>query len=103
MPRPPDASPSAKQAVLNSWEAGIFPSWTLWGRTTIHVYNICEIDVTVTIQTGVAPPAMLHLNAGEDHREYGFYAGAAITITNATHPDILDDPPRQPQIEVWVW
>jgi len=99
MPRPGDAPPSAKEAVLDSWGQATFPTWTFWGRTTVHVYNTGNCPVTVSYQAGAAQPAYVYLNVGEDHREWGFWAGFPVTATNATQRDAAN----QPQIDVWVW
>jgi len=101
MPRPNDAPGSAKTATLGSWETATFPTWTFWGRTTCHVYNTGNVGVTVSFQAGAAQPAYVFLDNGEDHREYGFWAGFPVTITDATQRD--DASGQNPQIEVWVW
>jgi hypothetical protein len=101
MAKPDDAPDSAKTATLHSWEAGTFPTWTFWGRTAVHVYNTGNCGITVSVQAGAAQPAYFYLDTGEDHREYGFWAGFPVTITNATqrdNPNNLD-----PEAEVWVW
>jgi len=101
MPRPNDAPDSAKHAILNSWEAAGFPTWSFWGRTTVHVYNTGNTGCTVTFQAGAAQPAAVGIDNGEDHREFGFWAGFPVTVTNQTQ---RDDPQQQnPQVEVWVW
>lgn len=101
MPRPGDAPSNAKTATLGSWEAGTFPTWTFWGRTTVHVYNTGNIPVTVSVQAGAAQPAYFYLDLGENHREHGFWAGFPVTITDATQGDTANN--QNPQIEVWVW
>ncbi len=101
MPKPGDAPGSAKTATLNSWEQATFPTWTFWGRTTVHVYNTGNMPVTVSYQAGAAQPAYVHLGVGEDHREWGFWAGFPVTVTNATGRDEANN--LAPQIEVWVW
>lgn len=101
MPRPGDAPASAKEAVLNSWEAATFPTWTFWGRTTVHAYNTGNCGVTVSYQAGAAQPQYVYIDAGEDHREYGFWAGFPVTVTDATQQD--DANKQHPQIDVWCW
>jgi hypothetical protein len=101
MPKPSDAASGAKEAVLGSWEHGTFPTWTFWGRTTTHVYNTGNVGVTVSFQAGAAQPAYVYIDPGEDHREYGFWAGFPVTITNATQQDVPNG--AAPQIDVWVW
>jgi hypothetical protein len=101
MPRPGDAKGNAKEANLGSWEAATFPTWTFWGRTTCHVYNTGNTGTTVTFQAGAAQPAYVYIDVGEDHREYGFWGGFPVTITNATQRD--DQNGINPQIQVWVW
>ncbi|MER5385547.1 hypothetical protein ABT040_35730 [Streptomyces sp. NPDC002688] len=101
MPKPGDSPEKAKTALLGSWEAATFPTWTFWGRTAVHVYNTGNTPVTVSFQAGAAQPAYVFLDAGEDHREYGFWAGFPVTVTNATQRD--DAQQQLPQIETWVW
>jgi hypothetical protein len=101
MPRPNDAPASAKTAILNSWEAATFPTWTFWGRTTVHTYNTGNSGVTASFQAGAAQPAYAYVDQGEDHREYGFWGGFPVTITCATQRD--DPNGVAPQLEVWVW
>jgi hypothetical protein len=101
MPKPADAPADAKHAVLGSWEAGTFPTWTFWGRTAVHVYNTGNTGDTVSFQAGAAQPAYTYIDTGEDHREYGFWAGFPVTVTNATQSDQANN--QNPQIEVWVW
>jgi hypothetical protein len=101
MPRPADAKSNAKEAILGSFEAGTFPTWTFWGRTTVHVYNTGNIPVTVSYQAGPAQPAYTYLDVGEDHREFGFWGGFPVTVTNGTQRDANQN--QEPQIDVWVW
>ena len=101
MPRPGNAPASAKHAILNSWEAAQFPTWTFWGETHAHTYNTGNCGVTVSWQAGAAQPAYAYLDAGEDHEEDGFWAGFPVTITNCTQRDDANN--IEPQIEVWVW
>ena len=101
MPRPADAPANAKTAILSSWEAATFPTWTFWGRTTVHVYNTGNTGDTVSFQAGAAQPAYSFIDVGEDHREYGFWAGFPVTVTNATQSDAANN--QNPQAEVWVW
>lgn len=101
MPKPSDAKGNAKNATLNSWEAGTFPTWSFWGRTSVHVSNTGNCGVTVSFQAGAAQPAYVYLDPGEDHREYGFWAAFPVTITNATQADAANS--IAPQIDVWVW
>jgi hypothetical protein len=101
MPQPGDAPSFAKTATLGSWEIGHFPTWTFWGRTTVHVYNVGNTPVTTSFQAGAAQPAYVYLDTGEDHREYGFWAGFTLTVTNATQRDAANN--LDPRIEVWVW
>jgi hypothetical protein len=101
MPRPGDAKNNAKSATLNSLEQATFPTWTFWGRTTVHVYNTGNIPITISFHAGAAQPAYVYLDAGEDHKEYGFWAGFPMTVTNATQRDVANN--QNPQAEVWVW
>jgi hypothetical protein len=101
MSRPGDAKNNAKDSVLGSWEAATFPTWTFWGRTTVHVYNTGNMPVTVSVQAGTAQPDYFYLDLGEDHRQYGFWGGFPVTITDATQRDEANH--QDPQIEVWVW
>lgn len=101
MPRPNDAPGNAKAAALGSWEAATFPTWTFWGRTTVHVYNTGTGGITVSVQAGAAQPAYFYLDAGEDHREYGFWGGFPVTVTNATQGDNTNG--ASPAADVWVW
>ncbi|MDZ3838793.1 MAG: hypothetical protein U0S49_15615 [Rhodospirillales bacterium] len=101
MPRPNDAPAKAKSATLSSFEQATFPTWTFWGRTTCHVYNTGNTNATVTFQAGAAQPAYVGIDRGENHREWGFWGGFPVTITNATQADIANG--QNPQIEVWVW
>jgi hypothetical protein len=55
----------------------------------------------VSFQAGAAQPAYVYIDQGEDHREYGFWAGFPVTVTNATQRDTANN--HDPQIEVWVW
>src|SRR5512147_1254697 len=82
MPRPNDAPANAKTATLASNEGATFPTWTFWGRTTCHVYNTGNVPVTVSFQAGAAQPAYVQIDPGEDHREWGFWAGFPVTIFN---------------------
>ncbi|MGV9244520.1 hypothetical protein [Streptomyces sp. NPDC003710] len=101
MSKPGDAPDSAKTATLGSFEQATFPTWTFWGRTAVHVYNSGNTPITVTFQAGAAQPAVTYLDVGEDHREYGFWAGFPVTVTNATQRDEAQQ--QFPSAEVWVW
>ena len=101
MPKPKDAKSNAKSATLESWEAGEFPTWSFWGKTTVHAYNTGNTPVTVSIQSGMAQAAYVFLDVGEEHREYGYWWGVPVTITNATQRDTANN--QNPQIEAWVW
>lgn len=91
MARPSDAPASAKTATLGSWGTATFPTWTFWGRTTVHVYNVGNAGATILFKAGAADPALGYLDPGEDHREYGFWAGFPVTVTNATQSDTVNN------------
>jgi hypothetical protein len=59
------------------------------------------MGVTTSFQAGAAQPAYTYLDVGEDHREYGFWGGFPVTVTDATQRDVANN--QDPQIEVWVW
>jgi hypothetical protein len=67
----------------------------------VHVYNTGGMPVTTSFQAGAAQPAYTYLDVGEDHREYGFWGGFPVTVTDATQRDTANS--QDPQIEVWVW
>lgn len=101
MSRPGDAPNNAKHAMLDSFEQAGFPTWTFWGKTTVHMYNTGDCHLTALVQAGAAPPEMVGLDAGEDHLEFGYWGGFKVFITNATQRD--DATNQEPQLEVWVW
>jgi hypothetical protein len=101
MERPSDAPEDAKDAYLEAWSTATFPTWSFWGRTTCHVLNTGTTGTTVSFQAGAAQPALVYLDPGEDHREYGFWGGFPVTITNATQRDAANG--VDPQVRAWVW
>jgi len=95
-PAPGDAKPNVQSVVLGSGEQASFPTWTFWGTTTVHVYNIGSMSAAFQIQG-----EYFTLDVGEDYRKYGQWGGVPVTITNVSQRDEANG--EFPVIQVFVW
>lgn len=101
MSRPSDAPANAKHATLSSNAQASFPTWTFWGKTTVELYNTGNCTESVILMAGAASPDSIYLDAGENARTFGYWAGFPLWTQLITQQDTANN--QIPEVEIWVW